>query len=326
MSLPQGCRPKAQLSVPLALVLALCVPVVAHARTQTTSGSNRRSVLQLNPTSINFGKVQVGGSSTQTETVTNAGTATITVYQASTSGTGFSISGLTTPLILNAGESYTFSVIFAPVSAVTSTGGVTFSSKSGRKLTLSLSGTGTAAGVLSVSPTALNFGNVTVGTSASLGGTIGASGASVTVSSASSGSSEFVLSGLTLPLTLAAGQSANFTVSFAPQTSGTAASSVTFVSTANSPSESVTGTGVPAQHSVSLSWSESSSVIGFNIYRGSASGGPYSQINTVLDARANYTDSTVAGGETYYYVTTAVDSSGNESGYSNQVQAVIPSP
>jgi fibronectin type 3 domain-containing protein len=40
----------------------------------------------------------------------------------------------------------------------------------------------------------------------------------------------------------------------------------------------------------------------------------------------NYSDSTVQSGKTYYYVTTAVDSSGAESSYSSQVQAVIPFP
>jgi fibronectin type 3 domain-containing protein len=38
-------------------------------------------------------------------------------------------------------------------------------------------------------------------------------------------------------------------------------------------------------------------------------GGPYSKINLVLDASTLYTDTTVADGTTYYYVTTSVDSS-----------------
>jgi fibronectin type 3 domain-containing protein len=37
-----------------------------------------------------------------------------------------------------------------------------------------------------------------------------------------------------------------------------------------------------------------------------------------------YTDNTIVSGQTYYYATTAVDSSGVESGYSNLAQAVIP--
>jgi fibronectin type 3 domain-containing protein len=91
----------------------------------------------------------------------------------------------------------------------------------------------------------------------------------------------------------------------------------------------VNGAGVPApQHSVDLSWnaSQSSGVIGYNIYRGDTTGGPYSRINTPLEASTSYTDAVVSGGATYYYVITAVDDNSQESGYSSQVKAVIPTP
>jgi fibronectin type 3 domain-containing protein len=62
------------------------------------------------------------------------------------------------------------------------------------------------------------------------------------------------------------------------------------------------------------------------VYRGTSVSGPYSRINPALNPSMNYVDSTVQSGTTYYYVTTAVDSSGAESSYSNQVQAVVPFP
>jgi fibronectin type 3 domain-containing protein len=49
-------------------------------------------------------------------------------------------------------------------------------------------------------------------------------------------------------------------------------------------------------------------------------------INSSLNSTTAYTDSTVVSGQTYYYVATTVDGSSNESGYSNQAQAVIPNP
>jgi len=74
-----------------------------------------------------------------------------------------------------------------------------------------------------------------------------------------------------------------------------------------------------------LSWQAgSSSILGYNVYRGTTSGGPYSQINSSLLSSNSYSDSTVEAGNTYYYVATEVDSSGEESGYSNQTEAVIP--
>ena len=75
-----------------------------------------------------------------------------------------------------------------------------------------------------------------------------------------------------------------------------------------------------------LSWSASTSqdVVGYNIYRGKTSGGPYKKINHNLHSRTRFTDCRVTADHTYYYVTTAVNSQGDESGYSNQAQAVIP--
>jgi fibronectin type 3 domain-containing protein len=67
-------------------------------------------------------------------------------------------------------------------------------------------------------------------------------------------------------------------------------------------------------------------VVGYNVYRGGVSGGPYSKINTSLDASTNYADNQVVAGQTYYYVTTAVDGNSVESGHSNEAQAVIPTP
>ena len=152
----------------------------------------------------------------------------------------------------------------------------------------------------------------------------------MTVSSGTSSGSEFTLGGLTLPLTIAAGQSVPFTVKFSPQMSGTASSNVAFASNASisSITEVVTGTGASTiQHSVVLSWSPSTSaVIGYNIYRGSASGGPYTKINSSLDATASYTDRIVQSGQNYCYVTTAVDLGGVESGLSNEVAVAVPTP
>lgn len=190
-------------------------------------------------------------------------------------------------------------------------------------------GNGTVAGQLAVSPTGLSFGNVVVGSSAALNGSLTASGASVTVSSASLSNSEFALSGISLPATLAAGQSTPFTVTFTPQASGATSASLSFSSNAaNSPTvQTMTGTGTAAtQHTVDLSWTASADAVGYNIYRSTTSGSGYSMINSSLDSTTAYTDSTVVSGQTYYYVATAVNSESQESGYSNLAQAVIPSP
>ena len=80
-----------------------------------------------------------------------------------------------------------------------------------------------------------------------------------------------------------------------------------------------------AQHTVNLTWDASTSpVVGYNVYRGFGSDGPYSRNTTALVIPLSYSDMTAKSGQTYYYVTTAVDAQGVESDYSNQTKAVIP--
>jgi ASPM-SPD-2-Hydin domain-containing protein/HYDIN/CFA65/VesB family protein/centrosomal CEP192-like protein len=300
----------------------LTIPLVANAAAV--------GVLSTSDSSLNFGGVQVNATGTQPETLTNSGGANVTITQAKVSGTGFSITGLTLPLTLNPGQSFTFGAAFSPPSGGNFTGSISVvSDASDSNLTITLAGTATVSGQLAVSPATLNFGTVTVGQSKSLTASLTANGSSITLASANMSTSEFTISGLALPLTLTAGQSASFTVSFKPQASGTASASGSFNSNASNSSltQVLSGTAVAApQHSVALSWNPSSStVVGYNIYRGTASGGPYSKINA-MNADTTYTDSSVQSGQTYFYVTTAVDGSGNESANSNQAQVVIPTP
>jgi hypothetical protein len=293
-------------------------------------------VLGSNPASLSFGSVTVGSNQSLAETVTNTGGSTVTISQVGISGTGFSLSGITAPVTLTAGQSATFSVTFTPPSAASASGNVTITSNaSNSTLTIPLSGTGTAAaGQLAVSPTTLPLGSAVVGTSGTASGSLTASGANVTVTAVSSNNSVFSVSGLSLPVTIPAGQSASFTVTFSPQVSGAASATLTFTSNAQpaTTTETLTGTGTPAPtHAVNLSWtaSTSSNISGYNIYRAvyTNSCGSFSMINSVLNTSTLYTDSAVVDGTSYCYATTAVNSSNEESGYSNIASNVqIPAP
>ncbi len=79
-------------------------------------------------------------------------------------------------------------------------------------------------------------------------------------------------------------------------------------------------------HDVSLTWnpSASSGVLGYNVYRGTGSGGPYTKLNTSLIAASSYTDRAVQAGQTYFYVVTATSSGDVESVYSNETSAAVP--
>jgi hypothetical protein len=306
-------------------------PLSSSAATVSLTGTGATpGQLTATASSLNFANVRVGGSLTLMDSLTNTGGTNVTISPATVTGAGFSISGLNAPLTLNPGASVTFSAVFAPQSAGSASGGMSVSSDaSNPTLTVSLSGTGTAQGQLTLTPATLGFGSVTVGTSATQASSLSASGASVTVSSASLSSGEFSLTGISFPLTIAAGQSVPFNLTFAPQTSGSASAALSFTSNAsNSPAETLSGNGIaPPQHSVSLSWTDDGSgIVGYYVYRGSVSGGPYTKITSALDTPASYSDNSVLAGQTYYYVTTAVDGTGTESAYSNEAQAVIPTP
>jgi hypothetical protein len=287
--------------------------------------------LSSNPNSIAFGSVQVGGTLSRSEILTNTGGSLLHISTASVTGAGFATSGLTTPTTLNPGQSLTFTATFTPQSSGAASGSLALTADgSVTSLSIAFTGTGAAPGTLAVSPATVNFGNVTVGASQNQSGAISASGAGVTVSSVASSNPEFTITGLSLPLTLNSGQSAPFTLTFTPRASGAASATLTFSSNATNASlaESLAGTGAaPPQHSVSLGWTASTSTVaGYNVYRGTQSGGPYAVLNGSPDASTSYTDTSVQAGQTYYYVVTAVDNAGVESVFSNQAQAVIPTP
>ena len=189
-------------------------------------------------------------------------------------------------------------------------------------------GGGTGAGQLAVAPTTMTFGDIAVGANSAKQGTLTAGSSDIKVTSAAWTGQGYSVSGITFPVTVPAGQSLPFTVTFAPEAAGTTPGSIAFDSDAtNSPTaETFTGDGTQQSqsgHSVALSWDPSTSqVIGYNIYRGTTPGGPYTKVNAATNTA--YTDSSVQSGQTYYYVTTAVDSSNVESAYSNQATAAIP--
>jgi fibronectin type 3 domain-containing protein len=91
---------------------------------------------------------------------------------------------------------------------------------------------------------------------------------------------------------------------------------------------SLLGTAVqPVSHSATLTLTpNSSNVAGYNVYRSSISNGPYTKLNSPLVTSPTFIDSTVLANQTYYYVATSVDSAGDETVYSNQVSATIPTP
>jgi hypothetical protein len=305
-------------------------PSLATSLSGTAYDAPDPGVLTATAASLNFGSVQTGNNKSQSETLKNTGGSTVTISRANLTGVGFSLDGIYLPLQLNAGESFTFSVVFAPNAAAGASGSLTLVSDASNTISpISLSGSGAAAGQLSVSPAGLSFGNVALGASKSLTTTLSALNSSVTISSGDVSDPEFSLTGASFPTTLSSGQSVRLTITFKPQSSGSASSSLSFATnTATATvSQTLAGSGIAAlSHSVDLSWNPSNSGAGYLVYRGTKTGGPYSKLTPSAIASTSFTDNSVQSGATYFYVTTSVNSSGLESDDSNEVMASIPTP
>jgi hypothetical protein len=293
------------------------------------TGIGATSSLSITPSTVGFGNVIVGSPSTQTLRLTNNGTESAAIKSVSVTGTGFGISGLSTPQTLTPNQSVTFSAEFNPKAAGSETGAISVVA-AGSSVGVSLNGVGVvSAAQLAPSETTVAFGNVTIGTTATQQVTLKNTGNSnVDISNISLSGSGYTLTGVTSHTVLDPGQSSTLTVSFDPKTAGSLPGTVTISSNAlNSPLNiqlSGDGTQKSQQPSVTLNWGSVSEVIGYFVYRSSKSNGPYTKLNAQADSGTSYTDSSVAKGDTYYYVVTSVNAENVQSTYSKQISVTIP--
>lgn len=142
----------------------------AQPFTFSTTNNSSSAIISLSTSSINFGSVQVGTTSSQQPfTITNTGTSNLSISNI-TLPNGFNlVNGQS--VILNPQSSFTFYVTFSPTSAISYNGQLTVVSNatSGNNI-INLSGNGinnTSNISINVSPSSLNFGNVNVGNSSS---------------------------------------------------------------------------------------------------------------------------------------------------------------
>jgi Abnormal spindle-like microcephaly-assoc'd, ASPM-SPD-2-Hydin len=179
-------------------------------------------------------------------------------------------------------------------------------------------------GQLAPSLSSISFGNVVVGNTSSQPITVTNTGnASASISQINVSGTGFSTSGPRPPLTLTPGQSTSVIVVFAPAGYGSFTGSVSMVSSATNSPAVISLSG--SSYANVLNWVASkSTVVGYNVYRGTQSGGPYTKLNSSLIMSTTFTDTSVEAGQTYFYVVRAVDSSNVESIYSNQASATVP--
>lgn len=245
----------------------------------------------------------------------------------------YSISGTISPTAGGSGATVTLSGAATATTTANSSGAYTFTGLANGTYAITPSHTGYTfsptsqnATVNGANVTGINF-TATAQATYSISGTItptaGGSGASVALTgpaaanTTTNSSGSYTFSGL-----------ANGTFTVTPSNSGysfTPANQSVTISGANKAGVNFTAT-VTQSHTVALAWlaSTTTTVTSYNVYRSTTSGGGFVKVNPNPVTLLAYTDAGVANGTTYYYVTTAVDSNGLESAFSNQVTAVIP--
>lgn len=205
------------------------------------AGTGVQPSILLTPSSVSFGNVPVGVTSSQTITLSNPGNTTLDITQLIGPGSGFSLSGFNAPITLSPGQNMKFSVNFTPSTTGTQTSSINLISNAPTSpLPLSLSGAGVQMqSQISVQPGSLAFGNVNVGSTGKQSLTISNNGsAALSITAANFIGAGFGAVGLSLPISVAAGGSGIITVVFAPTTSGSVTGTLSLVSNAlTSPTE-----------------------------------------------------------------------------------------
>jgi hypothetical protein len=312
----------------------LCCISCGGAGGHSEAAATPTAGFSLSSTSIEFANQDVGIASTpQSATLTNVGRASLSLSSIAVAGPDAGDFTLTNDCgsSLAPSDECTLTVAFKPTSAGTRSASIVFADNAaGNPQTVNLAGTGVAPAV-GLSTTSLSFGTQPVAITS----------AAETVSLTNTGSAALSISNLavvganlgdfveiadTCRGSVAAGGSCTIGVTFTPSAGGerTAALSITDNAPGSPQTVSLSGAG---SHDVMLSWtaSQTSGTVGYNVYRGTTSGG---ESSTTLNASpinaATYVDESVAPGATYYYVVTAVNSNGLQSSASGETEATVP--
>jgi hypothetical protein len=297
----------------------------------------------LSPTSLTFASLTVGAtSSVQTVTLSNTGNAALSITGISitgadpsdfkeTNGCGSSIA---------AGASCTISITFTPAASGSLSAALTVTATAVGDPSVGLTGTGTSGGggggtgstpSVTLSTASLAFGSQPVDTTSSaqtitLSNTGSAALSITSLAITGTNASNFAEVGNTCGSSVAAGGTCTVAVTYTPSADSSSSATLTITDNASGSPQSVSLSGTGA-HDVILSWtaSTSSGVVGYNVYRGTTSGGESSTpLNSSPINGATFTDSNVTAGQAYYYVIMAVNSSDALSGCSNEASVAVP--
>lgn len=210
-------------------------------------GNGSPSIVSLSAVSLNFGSVLVGASSTLPITITNSGTAMSAITAITATGDYSATSDCPSPgSSLAANTSCTAQVTFAPTQTGVRNGTLSVSNSSSTlPITAALTGTGTQS-QLSIAPSALSFGPIIVGASASLSLTLSNTGTAPVLNLQLAISGDYAIAQPCTTTQLAPGASCTVAILFTPTTTGVRTGSLSVASSASVAPTTVplTGTGI----------------------------------------------------------------------------------
>ncbi len=219
-----------------------------------TAASPAAPAMTLNPTSLTFAAQAVAtASAAQSITVTNSGTASLTITQI-TPPANFTETDNCTGSAIAAGNSCAVQVVFLPTTTGQLTGTLTiYGNVSGGQATAALTGVGTTAAAIVLNPVTLSFASTNVGaTSAQQFITISNTGGGSTTLGTPTVSPGFILSANTCTSSLASGVGCTVGIEFQPTASGTRTGSFSITDSVGTQTASLTGVGVlPATDTLS---------------------------------------------------------------------------
>lgn len=207
------------------------------------------------PASLTFATQAIGApSDSQRVTVTNSGSAALLPTAITATG-DFGQSGNCLNAIVPPGSSCTINISFTPTATGPRTGQLTlYANVAGGQLALALSGTGSSAGTITLTPVTVDFGSVALGsTSAALQVTAqNKGGADVSYTSNITG--PFAIASNPCGTSVSAGSACQLTVTFTPAQEGMASGALTFTDSVGTQAVALSGTGAtPPTDSLSVS-------------------------------------------------------------------------
>jgi hypothetical protein len=250
---------------PVVQISAALTTAAAHVLTAATYGrgvwqiplwtaNENLTIATASPTSLTFpSQAEESPSNPQTVTLTNTGASAL-MPTSVTASEAFSETDNCLSAILNAGAGCSIQVTFVPTAPGPQTGQLTIGANvAGGEVTVALSGTGVAAGSVTLSPPIVSFGPVTEGTTSS--------SQPIAVSNSSANAVAVTSLGVTPPFAIAsnscgssltAGVACQLKVDYAPTQLGMSTGTLTLIDALGTQTVQLNGTGTaPATDTLS---------------------------------------------------------------------------